>query len=318
MAMLKRVNPFSRTNEDTGFSSTISSYGGRFINKNGTFNLKMEGGAFLKRHSLFQTMLSLPSWVFICILVMGFMIINLVYTSIYLLIGVDQLQGIAATTAWGIFKEVYFFSTETFTTVGYGRVNPVGDGANFLASIEAMSGFLSFAVATGLIYGRFARPKAHIAFSEHAVIAPFKEGTALMFRLAPFKNRHNLTDVTVRANIAMLTHEGEEPTYKYYELKLERQKIDSLVLNWTIVHPIDEDSPLLGLTAEDMLLADLEMYVLIKGFDEVYSSIVQKRVSYTYSEIRFNHKFEPMYREGDEGTVMELDKLSSSKEIVKA
>lgn len=315
MAMLKRVNPFSRTNEDTGFSATIGSYGGRFINRDGSFNLRKEGGRFMQKYSLFQAMLSLPSWLFICILISGFIGINLIYTSLYLLIGYQQLQGITSTSNWSIFKEVYFFSTETFTTVGYGRVNPVGDAANFIASLEAMNGFLAFAVATGLIYGRFARPKAHIVFSDHAVITPFKEGTALMFRFAPFKNHHMLTDVSVRVNVAMLTHEKEEPTYKYYELQLERSKIDSLVLNWTVVHEINENSPLLGLTSEDMLLADLEIYVLIKGFDEVYAATVQKRISYTYSEILFNKKFVPMYREGEDGTIVELHKLSKFSDL---
>src|ERR1700738_1331948 len=153
MATSKKIDPFLKPNNDTGFGNNASSYGGRFINRDGTFNLRKEGISFFNRYSVYHNMLTLPRWKFAGVLVLFFLIINLLFTAFYLLIGIDQLQGVLATTHWGKFKEAYFFSTETFTTVGYGRVNPVGDGANFVASIEAMMGFLSFALATGLMYG---------------------------------------------------------------------------------------------------------------------------------------------------------------------
>jgi inward rectifier potassium channel len=312
MALLKRLNPFLKTNEDTGLSTTISSYGGRFLNKDGSYNLHKEGRSLVEKFSVYHLLLNLPVWQFTCVLVSTFILVNLLYTGIYLLIGTDQLQGIATRTAWGTFKEVYFFSTETFTTVGYGRVNPIGDGANFLASIEAMSGFLSFAVATGLIYGRFARPKAHLVFSDHAVVAPYKDGTALMFRFVSYKNHHTLSDVHVQTNIAMLVQENGHSSYRYFELKLERNKIETLAMNWTVVHPIDEESPLSGFSAEDIQAADVEIYVLIRGFSDIYSSVVQQRTSYTYPEIFFNKKFVPMYRESPNGTVLELQNLDKS------
>ena len=312
MALLKRLNPFLKTNEDTGLSTTISSYGGRFLNKDGSYNLHKEGRSLVEKFSVYHLLLNLPVWQFACVLVSTFILVNLLYTGIYLLIGTDQLQGIANRTAWGTFKEVYFFSTETFTTVGYGRVNPIGDGANFLASIEAMSGFLSFAVATGLIYGRFARPKAHLVFSDHAVVAPYKDGTALMFRFVSYKNHHTLSDVHVQTNIAMLVQENGHSSYRYFELKLERNKIETLAMNWTVVHPIDEESPLSGFSAEDIQAADVEIYVLIRGFSDIYSSVVQQRTSYTYPEIFFNKKFVPMYRESPNGTVLELQNLDKS------
>ncbi|HEX4850240.1 MAG TPA: ion channel, partial [Puia sp.] len=156
MATTTRVNPFSKINNDTGFGTNPNDYGGRFINKDGSFNLRKEGMTFLDRFSIFHTMLNLPRWKFITLIVIFYLVINFIFACIYFLIGSDQLQGIIGKTPMAIFKELYFFSTETFTTVGYGRVNPIGDGANFVAAIESMSGFLSFALATGLIFGRFA------------------------------------------------------------------------------------------------------------------------------------------------------------------
>jgi inward rectifier potassium channel len=312
MSLHKRINPILKTNNDTGFGNNASSYGGRFINRDGTFNLRKEGISFLNRFSIYHNMLTIPRWKFIAVLILFFLVLNLMYAFIYLFIGIDQLQGVIATTNWGKFKEAYFFSTETFTTVGYGRVNPVGDGANFVASIEAMSGFLSFALATGLMYGRFARPRAYLVFSEHALVSPYKEGTGLMFRFASYKDKHTLTDVEIRVNVGLQVAENGDKVYKYYDLKLERTRVESLPMNWTVVHPIDENSPLQGFAHTDMKATDVEVYVLIRGFDDVYSNVVQQRTSYTYQEIKFNGKFVPMYRESDDGktTILELHKLN--------
>jgi len=319
MSLPKRVNPFSRINNDTGFGSNASDYGGRFINRDGTFNLRKEGKPFWERFSVFHSMLNLPSWKFIVLIVCFFLVINLFYTCIYLLIGTDGFTGMIASTQWQKFKEVYFFSTETFTTVGYGRVNPIGDGTNFVASIEAMSGFLSFAVATGLIYGRFSKPKSFLVFSDHAVIAPYQDKTALMFRFVSYKDNHILTNVEIKVNIGMQVEENNKPTFKFFDLHLERSRVDSLPMNWTVVHPIDQDSPITGFSMEDMKAADVELYVLVRGFDDVYSASVLKRTSYTFEEIIFNRKFKPMYRESDDGktTIVELHKLNEHVEVKK-
>jgi inward rectifier potassium channel len=313
MALLhKKINPVLKTNNDTGFGNNASNYGGRFINRDGTFNLRKEGISFIDRFSIYHNMLTIPRWKFIGILVLFYFVINLVYSFIYLGVGIDQLQGVIATTPWGKFKEAYFFSTETFTTVGYGRVNPVGDGANFVASIEAMSGFLSFALATGLMFGRFARPRAYLIFSDHALVSPYKEMTGLMFRFASYKDKHTLTNVEIRVNIGLQVQVDGNAEYRYYDLALERTKVESLPMNWTVVHPIDEKSPLQGFNNEDMRASDVEIYVLIRAFDDVYSNVVQQRTSYTYEEIKFNNKFIPMYRESDDGktTILELHKLN--------
>jgi inward rectifier potassium channel len=254
----------------------------------------------------------MPRWKFIAIILIFYFAINLVFAIIYWLIGADQLQGVMATTPWASFKELYFFSTETFTTVGYGRVNPVGDGANLVAAIESMTGFLSFALATGLIYGRFSRPRAYLAFSEFALIAPYQDKTALMFRFASYKDNHTLTDVEIKVNVALQVQENGQSVYKYFSLSLERTRVDSLPMNWTVVHPIDEQSPLMGFSNEDLKSGDVEVYVLVKAFDDVYSNYVLQRTSYTYNEILFNRKFIPMYRESDDGktTILELHKLN--------
>jgi inward rectifier potassium channel len=319
MALSKqKIDPSLKINNDTGFGTNAANYGGRFINRDGTFNLRKEGIPFLNRFSIYHSMLTMPRWKFIGLILLAYLLVNLVFAGVYLAIGIDQLQGVVATTYWGKFKEAFFFSTETFTTVGYGRVNPLGDGANLVAAIEAMSGFLSFALATGLIFGRFARPRSFLVFSDFALISPYQDKTALMFRFAPYKDNHTLTDVQIRVNIGLKVQMDGNAEYRYYDLNLERNKVESLPMNWTVVHPIDDKSPFLGFTPEDMVASDVELYVLIRGFDDVYSNFVQQRTSYTYQEIKFNGKFVPMYRESEDGrtTILELHKLNAYEEVV--
>ena len=259
-------------------------------------------------------MLNLPTWKFIGVILIFYFVINLLFSVSYLVIGPDQLQGMVAKTPWGRFKEVFYFSTQTFTTVGYGRINPMGDGANLLSSLEALTGFLSFAIATGLIYGRFAKPKSYLAFSDNALISPYRGKTALMFRFVTYKDNHTLTNVEIKVNIALRMEENGSATYNFYDLALERYKVDNLPMNWTVVHAIDENSPLYGFTQDDIATSDAELYVLITAFDEVYSSVVLQRTSYTYQEMMFNAKFVPMYRESEDGmtTVLELHKLNET------
>jgi inward rectifier potassium channel len=313
------MNPFSKLNNDTGFSANTNDLGsGRFINKDGSYNLVKEGIPFWKRISLFHDMLNLPSWKFVTVILVYYLSINLCFTSIYFLIGPGELTGLPqAVTNWRMFKELFYFSTETYTTVGYGRINPVGDMANLVSGIESLTGLLSLAIVTGLIYGRFSKPKSYLSFSDHALVSPYKGGTGLMFRFAAYKDKHSLTDLEIKVNIGLKVLENEEPVYKYFSLDLERTRVETMPMSWTVVHPIIETSPFFGFTEEDMKNGDVELYVMLRGFDDVFSNYVQQRTSYTYQEIIFNRKFVPMYRESEDGqtTILELHKINTHNEV---
>jgi len=136
-----------------------------------------------------------------------------------------------------------------------------------------------------------------------------------MFRFASYKDNHVLTNVEIKVNLALLVEENGKTNYRFYDLALERSRVDSLPMNWTVVHAIDPESPLAGMNEDNFKTADVELYVLIRGFDDVYSNYVLQRTSYTYHEIKFNRKFVPMYRESDDGktTILELHKLNEFK-----
>lgn len=317
MASAKRINSFSKSNPDSGFGVQAGQIGGRFVNKDGSFNMRKQGIPLLNRMSFYSNLLELSWTKFFAFVILFYLTANLIFTMLYLTAGLDQLQGFLATTVWGRMKEIFFFSTETFTTVGYGRINPTGDGAHIIAAMESMTGFLSFALLTGLLYGRFSRPKAYIAFSKNALISPYKEGTGLMFRMVPYKVNHNLTDARITVNVAFIDTENEKSLYKFYKLNLERERIDTFSMNWTVVHPIDDESPLLNFTEDDMKNSDLELYVQISGFDNIFSNVVMHRTSYTFQEILWGAKFKPMYHESADGvtTILELNKLNDFEKI---
>jgi inward rectifier potassium channel len=318
MSVNRRINPFSRQNNDTGFSTNAAdNLGGRFINKDGSYNLLKEGMPFWKRASLFHDMLYLPVWKFIAIIVLFYLVINCGFALVYWLLGTTQFTGLTPGDSWHMAKEFFYFSTQTFTTVGYGRVNPVGDTANLVAGLESLMGLLSLAIATGLIYGRFSKPRSYLAFSDHALVSPYKEGNGLMFRFAAYKDMHTLTDLEIRVNLGLRVIEDGIPNYKYFTLDLERNRVENMPMSWTVVHPITEESPFNGFTEEDMKNGDVELYVMLRGFDDVFSNYVQQRTSYTYNEILFSREFVPMYRESDDGktTILELHKLNTHQGV---
>ena len=241
-----------------------------------------------------------------------YIVANLFFAGIYYLIGIDHLAGVNTGSSFKNFTEVFFFSAQTFTTVGYGRISPVGFLASAVSTFEAFLGLLSFAIATGLFYGRFSRPQAFLKFSNNALIAPYREGTALMFRVAPYKN-NTLSQLEVTLTMAITTEENGKLTDQFFPLDMEISKINSLALSWTIVHPINEASPFYGLSNEDIKSTDIEIMVFVKAFDEVFSNNVVSRTSYVSNEIVWGAKFNMMYHPNEDmsKTILTLDKLNS-------
>ncbi len=317
MAIFNRANQNSKVNIDTGFTNIASGNASRFLNRDGTFNISREGIPFLNRISIYHDLLHLSAAKFLGVTLLTILLLNIFFTAIYYAIGLEHFAGFITSSNWGQLKEIFYFSAQTFTTVGYGRINPTGDAVNIVASMEAVTGFLSFAFITGLMYGRFTKPKANLTFSNLAIVAPYQGITGLMFRFAASKDTHALSDVMVKVNIGMQLTENEKTVYKFYELELERTHVESLPMNFTVVHPIDEKSPLWQLTQADYEKADVELYVLVRAFDDVYSSTVQQRTSYIFSEIQHGVKFAPMYRESEDGTntILELQHLNKTLSV---
>lgn len=316
MALMKRFRNL-RSEENTGFSARTDDSAGRFFSRSTqSANVIKRGVGILERYSWYHTMLGMSRSKFLLLIFAVYILVNLVFAGIYYLIGIEHLAGVNTGSSLKNFSEVFFFSTQTFTTVGYGRISPVGFAASAVSTFEAFLGLLSFAIATGLFYGRFARPKAFIRFSENAVVAPFKEGTALMFRIAPYKN-NSLSEIKAEVTLAMQVEENGKMTNKFYDLTLQFDELNSLALSWTVVHPIDESSPLYGFTEEDLKNMKLEMLPFIRAFDEVFCNTVMARYSYISREIVWGAKFKMMFHPDSEKskTVLDLSKLNDFEPV---
>ena len=316
MALLRKINTKAKAEINTGFGANTSDYGGRFVNKDGRPNIEKRGVSFIERMSWYHTLLQMPRWKFLLLLLGFYAGLNLIFATIYYAIGIENLEGIIADNALEEFGEAYFFSAQTFTTVGYGRISPHGFAASSIAAVEALVGLLSFAIATGLFYGRFSKPKAYMSFSENAVIAPFKDGIALMMRVATFKN-NNLSDVEAKVSAGLMIEENGKMSNKFFQMELEYSKVNTLSLSWTIVHPINEESPFYKFTAADFENTNGEIIVYLKAFDDMFSNTVVDRTSYTLKEIIMGAKFVPMYHRDEENkrTVLDLEKINTFNKV---
>lgn len=312
MAILRKINTKATAQINTGFGINNSDYGGRFINKDGRPNVEKKGASYFEKISWYHTMLQMPRWKFLSILFLFYILINLLFAAVYYSIGIEHLEGITASSTVEKIGEAYFFSAQTFTTVGYGRISPKGITTSTVAAFEALIGLLSFAIATGLFYGRFSKPTAYLRFSENAVLAPFNNGLAIMMRVAPYKN-NNLLDAEAKVTAGIITEENGLPKNQFFLLDLEYEKVTALTLSWTIVHPITEKSPFYKFTADDFANSKGEILIFIKAFDDMFSNTVVARSSYTLKELVIGAKFAPMYHRNNEKkvTILELDKLNS-------
>jgi len=317
MALLKRFRTL-KSEDNTGFGASTNSSGGRFYSRaESRANVIKQGVSIFNRYSWYHTMLGMPRGRFLFLLLTIYITINLFFAGVYYLIGIEHLAGIDKSHNFKEFSEVFFFSTQTFTTVGYGRISPTGFLTSAVATFEAFIGLLSFAIATGLFYGRFSRPRAFLKFSNNAIIAPFKEGKALMLRLAPYKN-NNLSEASAEVILAMQVDENGKKMNKFFDLTLQINEINSLSLSWTLVHVIDENSPLADFTETDIRESQLELLVFVKAFDEVFSNTVVSRWSYITQEIVWGAKFKMMFHPNNDNssTILDLEKLNDYEKTV--
>ncbi len=280
------------TNTDLGFGDKLNETGQRLINKDGSFNVVKTGMA---AWTPYQDLVEMSWGKFFLIILIFYVFVNSVFALGFVIIGIDAISGVHDGGFSLDFAHAFFFSIQTFTTVGYGAMSPVGFAANVFASLDALVGLMAFALATGLFFARFAKPKAMLAFSNKAIIAPYYDITSFQFRIA---NRRDNKIINLKATVTMSwlekTEEGKK-VRRFAPLELEREKVMLLPLNWTIVHPITEDNPLYKKTAADLREMEVEFLILLEGYDESYAQVVYCSSSYSSQEINWGVKFAQMY-----------------------
>ena len=296
---------------DPGIGEKFSRRTKRAINHDGTFNVRRRGGPH--RRDPYQWLIQMGWGPFIGVVVVFFTVLNGAFAGAYLVLGLDDLPGVAAPRGgWQDFLSALFFSIQTFTSVGYGHVYPGSNGSGFISSVEALVGVLTFALATGLLYGRFSRPTARIQFSRTAIVSRRPDGTpCLQFRIA---NQRSNTLINLQARVLLKTTDPGTSNQAYAFLPLERDEVSFFPLSWTVVHDITPDSPLHGLTADDYARLDTEIIVQLKGYDDTFAQDVHARNSYTHDEIEWHRRFVRAYEVDDEGfAVLDLDQLHATE-----
>ena len=302
----RRYDP-QQESRDLGFGAVVSQQRRlRLLNQDGSFNVRRVEPGLWQRLASYHGLLTMPWPRFFAVIFAGYLAINSVFAGAYLLCGPGALTGDDRTVP---FLRAFFFSVHTFATIGYGNVAPMGLAANLVVTVEAMVGLLSLALATGLVFARFSRPHARLLYSRCAVLAPYRGITAFEFRVVNASNSE-LIELTARVVLSRFEEEeGGGRQRRYYPLPLERESVAFFPLSWTVVHPIDETSPLYGWDREQLVAAEAEFLVLITGVDESFAQVVHSRTSYTAEEVVGNARFRSMFRSGDGALGVDIEKL---------
>jgi inward rectifier potassium channel len=303
---------------DLGFGAEVArSARQRLLNPDGSFNVIREGLDPLASLSLYHWLLTISWPKFIGFIAGSYVVINALFAFAFLLCGPDALQSTTGSFAGQPFYRAFFFSVDSFATIGYGNIIPIGVAANTLVTIEALLNILGIALTTGVIFARFSRPSPKIIYSRNAIVAPYRDKTALEFRIANARS-NQLIEVQVQVILTKIEQVDGSTVRKFYDLDLERHRVVFFALSWTVVHPIDPKSPMWGLTYKDLVDADAEFLVLLIGTDETVSQTVHSRSSYKADEVIWGAKFANMFlRNEAEGIVgMNLSRIHDIEAVL--
>jgi inward rectifier potassium channel len=298
-----------RLRQDLGLGGRMSERSrARLLNHDGSFNVRRNEFGPLHPYNAYHTLLSLTIPRLLALLCAGYVVTNAFFAALYWLCGPGALAG-AATVPLARFEDCLFFSVQTLATIGYGRLVPVTGAANVLVAVEALVGLLGFAIVSGLLFARFTRPTAKIAFSNNAIVAPYEGGWALMFRLVNLRN-HDLTDVHAVVSFARWEAGPDgQRTREFDQLTLERDAISFMPLHWVIVHPIGATSPMRGLTRESFAAAEPEIVCLITADDETFAQTVHARTSYAAADVVWGARFGDMYVADSDRVAIDMGRL---------
>ena len=293
--------------EDLGFGSVVARESRkRLLNRDGTFNVRREGLSFFQSLSVYHWTLTVSWPAFLGLVTAAYLVVNVLFALAYRLCGAGALRGPAGEMMTPSFGDAFFFSVDTLATIGYGSISPANLPANLVVTAESIVGLFGFAIAAGLMFARFSRPKAEILFSEQALIGPYRDRTGLMFRITNQRSSQ-IVELKARVLLSRRRSGSGRDEREFVPLLLERDRVALFPLTWTVVHPIDEQSPLSGAGPSDLEQCDAEFLVLLSGFDETFSQTVHTRSSYKWNEIVFGARFTSVFLPMESDGVVRVD-----------
>lgn len=292
---------------DLGLGAVVSSQSTvRLLNRDGSFNARRAGLGWWESQSAYHTALDMSWPRFFVTSSALYLAINVLFALAYLACGPGAIVGVSPDTLGGAFGRAFFFSVETFATIGYGNISPVGLIPHWVMVAESLVALMGQALITGLLFARFARPTAAIRFSSRMVVSPYRGALGLMFRIVNTRESQ-IIDLQARVNCSWLESGPSGPVRRYKLLELERSSVMLFPLAWTIVHPIDGRSPLRGLSDADLRAKSYEFIVLITGTEETFAQQVHSRTSYRAEEVTWGAKFRNIFNPADERGILSVD-----------
>ena len=305
-------------NADLGLGGVVADGSAeRFLNRDGSFNVRRQHIG-LQGVNLYGELLTVGWGRFFVLMGVAYLGLNAAFAAVYSALGSSALSEMPRA---GLerFLACFFFSVQTFGTIGFGHVYPRTTAANLVVTAEAFVGLLGVALATGILFARFSRPSHRVLFSQVAVIAPFQGGLALMFRVTN-GHRTQLIDLSAEvtlsrfedlalhpvpgldpSSVQSLTSAQGQRVRRFYPLALERSRVTFFPTSWTVVHPIDASSPLWKQTSETLAIDDAELLVVLRATDDASQGQIHARSSYKASELVWNARFQPIHSKDSAG-----------------
>lgn len=302
--------------KDPGIGNSSAQFAKRLINDDGSFNV-VHINKPRQFSEAYNFLIGISSWQFFFLSLLSYLLANAFFAIVYVIIGVEQIS-IVSKSIFSDFLNAFFFSAQTFTSLGYGAMAPTGIASGVISSVEAFLGLMFFAFVTGLLYGRFSKPRAAIRFSKHLVLRDFGENKALMFRI---ENDRKSTMIDPKVSVTLtLTTENKHGEFvnDFYTLQLERNTIRFLPTTWTVVHEINKDSPLKKIKEVDLVKQHGELVVMVSYYDESFNQVVHQMYSYLLSDIKLNYKFVKAYYYNEDGEMILDHKLFDCIESLKS
>ena len=262
----------------------------------GQFQIQGLGKWYSYWRDPYHLMLTIPWSGFLGIIGLSYLMTNAVFGLVYLA-GGDCI----AHAKPGDFLDHFFFSVQSLATIGYGYMYPKTVYANTVVTLEAMTGMIGVALLTGLSFARFSRPTARVIFSSVAVIAPYEGVPSLIFRTAN-KRGNQILEAQLRVYLMRddVTVEGRL-IRRIHDIELLRSQTPSFSLSWAAIHPINESSPLYGMTPESLIATKTTIEISLSGIDETVLQVLNARHTYSAQQILWNTRFVDIFHRTTDG-----------------
>jgi inward rectifier potassium channel len=257
--------------------------------------VRIVGASKTPLRDFYHVFLRVPWPVALGFIVAGYLLLNTLFALGYLATG-----GLSSSGAIS-FADAFNFSIQTMGTIGYGATYPVSRAANLLVAFESVTGLLVTALATGLVFSKFARPTARVVFSERAVICLMDGVPTLMFRIGNERG-NQIMDAEIRVAMVRTEHTREgQVFYRMYDLVLTRSRAPALSRSWTVMHPISHASPLFGQSPASLKRDEIELTITLSGMDDISLQPIHASKRYLDGEILWGARFVDVLSEDEDG-----------------